>query len=102
EVFEMWIGEGARRLAAGGVPHAAARRLAIEMLALLEGAFVLCRAARDTEALAVAADTAVASLSAALAPGAPVPDTAHAGSVALAPGMPGPDDARAGGQQRGG
>jgi AcrR family transcriptional regulator len=87
-VFEMWIGDGARRLAAGGVPHGAARRLAIEMLAMLEGAFVLCRAARDTEALAVAADAALASLSAALAPGAP------------APGGHGPDAAPAGRQQQ--
>jgi hypothetical protein len=39
------------------------------MLALLEGAFVLCRAARDTEALRVAADAALASLAAALTPG---------------------------------
>lgn len=62
EVFEMWIGDGARRLAAGGVPPGDARRLAVEMLALLEGAFVLCRAARDTEALRVAADAALASL----------------------------------------
>jgi len=69
EVFEMWANDGARRLEAGGVPAGAARRLAVEMLALLEGAFVLCRAARDTEALRVAADAALASLAAALAPG---------------------------------
>src|SRR5215472_7667047 len=61
EVFEMWID-------AGGVPRGLSRRLAIEMLALLEGAFVLCRAVRDTEALAVAAGAALASLAAVLAP----------------------------------
>jgi len=79
EVFEMWIGDGTRRLAAGGVPRGAARRLAIEMLALLEGAFVLCRAARDTEALKVAADAAVASLAAVLTPAAGGPDATPAG-----------------------
>jgi hypothetical protein len=79
EIFEMWIGDGARRLAAGGVPQGAARRLAIEMLALLEGAFVLCRAARDTEALAVAADAALASLAAVIAPTAGGPDAPPAG-----------------------
>jgi AcrR family transcriptional regulator len=77
EVFEMWTGEGACRLAAGGVPPGDARRLAVEMLALLEGAFVLCRAARDTEALRVAADAALASLATALTPG---PSTAARGS----------------------
>jgi AcrR family transcriptional regulator len=76
EVFEMWITEGARRLTAGGVPDGAARRLAVEMLALLEGAFVLCRAARDTAALGVAADAALASLAGALAPTARGPGAA--------------------------
>ena len=79
EVFEMWIAEGTRQLAAHGVPPGAARRLTVEMLALLEGAFVLCRAARDTEALRIAADAALASLAAALAPGARGPDAAPAG-----------------------
>jgi hypothetical protein len=79
EVFEMWIAEGTRQLAAHGVPPGAARRLTVEMLALLEGAFVLCRAARDTEALAVAADAALASLATALAPTARGPDATPAG-----------------------
>jgi AcrR family transcriptional regulator len=74
EVFEMWIAEGTRQLAAHDVPPGAARRLTVEMLALLEGAFVLCRAARDTEALRIAADAALASLAATLAPGARGPD----------------------------
>jgi len=79
EVFEMWIAEGTRRLAAHGVPPGAARRLTVEMLALLEGAFVLCRAARDTEALGVAADAALASLAGALAPTARGPGAAPVG-----------------------
>jgi len=79
EVFEMWIAEGTRQLAAHDVPPGAARRLTVEMLALLEGAFVLCRAARDTEALRIAADAALASLAATLAPGARGLDAAPAG-----------------------
>jgi len=79
EVFEMWIAEGTRQLAAHGVPLGAARRLTVEMLALLEGAFVLCRAARNIEALRIAADAALASLAAALAPGAGGPDATPAG-----------------------
>jgi hypothetical protein len=43
------------------------------------GAFVLYRAARDTEALAVAADAALASLATALAPTARGPDATPAG-----------------------
>jgi AcrR family transcriptional regulator len=81
EVFEMWIAEGTRRFTAYGVPPGAARRLTVQMLALLEGAFVLCRAAHDTEALRVAADTAAGLFSAALArpgrgPAAAAPDPA--------------------------
>jgi AcrR family transcriptional regulator len=71
EVFEGWIDEGVRRFTEHGVPPYAARRLVIEALALLEGAFVLCRAARSTEALRIAAATVVASVTAALAPGPP-------------------------------
>jgi len=79
DVFEMWIAEGTRQLAAHGVPPGAARRLTVEMLALLEGAFVLCRAARDVEALRIAADAALASLAATLAPGAHGRDAAPPG-----------------------
>jgi AcrR family transcriptional regulator len=74
EVFEMWIAEGTRQFAARGVPPGPARRLTIEMVALLEGAFVLCRAARNVEALQVAADAALASLAGARASGARGPD----------------------------
>jgi AcrR family transcriptional regulator len=71
DVFESWIVDGARLLAEGGVAGRDARRLVIELLCLLEGAFILCRAARSTEALEVAADAAVSSVAAALS--APIP-----------------------------
>ena len=58
--------EGTRQFAARGVPSGAARRLTIEMLALPEGAFVLCRATRNVEAPRIASDAALASLAAAL------------------------------------
>jgi len=73
EVFEMWIEDATRRFGDYGIPADTARRLVVAMLALLEGAFVLCRAARSTEALQIASDTAVTLLSAAAAPPAQPP-----------------------------
>ena len=68
EVFGMWIEEGTRRFTGQGIPAGTARRLAVALLSLLEGAFVLCRAARSTEALEIASDTAVALIAAATPP----------------------------------
>jgi hypothetical protein len=48
------------------VAEADARRLVIEMIAALEGAFVLCRATRRTEALDVVGAAAASSVAAAL------------------------------------
>src|SRR5262249_43259999 len=73
EVFGMWTDEGTRRFADYGIPPDTARRLVVAMLALLEGAFVLCRAARSTEALQIAGDTAVTLITAAAAPSARAP-----------------------------
>jgi AcrR family transcriptional regulator len=61
DVFENWIEEAAVRLSNGGVEPAKARELAILLIAALEGAFVLSRAMRTTEALDVAG-AAVAAL----------------------------------------
>jgi AcrR family transcriptional regulator len=67
EVFESWI-EGCTRFFEGaGVEPAEARRLAVAMLSLLEGAFVFCRATRSTEALEVAGEVAAAAVEGALA-----------------------------------
>jgi AcrR family transcriptional regulator len=53
EVFESWI-TGAVERFAPEVGAAQARDLAIMLISALEGAFVLCRAARNTEALRIA------------------------------------------------
>ncbi|MBE1497651.1 AcrR family transcriptional regulator [Amycolatopsis lexingtonensis] len=54
EVFTAWIDAGTEKFAKFGIGRAAARTLTITAVNNLEGAFVLCRALRDTEAMAVA------------------------------------------------
>jgi len=57
EVFEGWIAGLAPRFEAAGISREKSRELSVAMLSALEGAFVLCRAKRDTEALEVAGRT---------------------------------------------
>jgi AcrR family transcriptional regulator len=66
DVFESWLGALGADLVEAGVDPAAARRLALSVLAILEGAFLLCRALRDTEPMDAAADAAVTLVSTAL------------------------------------
>jgi AcrR family transcriptional regulator len=66
EVFESWLGAFGERLREAGIEEASARALSLQTLSLLEGAFVLCRAARSTEALDAAGAAAVAAVAAAL------------------------------------
>ncbi|MEU4519823.1 TetR/AcrR family transcriptional regulator [Amycolatopsis sp. NPDC024027] len=54
DVFTAWIDAGTEKFARFGLSHAAARTLTITAVNNLEGAFVLCRSLRDTEAMAVA------------------------------------------------
>ncbi|WP_439377781.1 TetR/AcrR family transcriptional regulator [Amycolatopsis lexingtonensis] len=54
EVFTAWIDAGTEKFAKFGISREAARTLTITTVNNLEGAFVLCRALRDTEAMAVA------------------------------------------------
>jgi AcrR family transcriptional regulator len=56
EVFESWIAAGTERFTAAGLSEPAGRELAIGMIAALEGAFVLARAARSTAALDTAGE----------------------------------------------
>lgn len=57
EVFESWIETGVAMYEDGGhLSREQARELAITMIAALEGAFVLARALRSTEPLAVAGE----------------------------------------------
>ncbi len=65
-VFEGWIASMSGRAIDAGIDAEAARRLAITLIAELEGGFLLCRAARSTEALEVARMNAVAAVRAAL------------------------------------
>lgn len=57
---------GTERIAAAGIPKAKARDLTIQLIMLLEGAFLLCRASKTTEAMKIAGDASVASIRAAL------------------------------------
>jgi AcrR family transcriptional regulator len=66
DVFDAWIAGAAARFAQGGVAEDRARELAIQVIVSLEGAFVLCRALRSTEPLAVAGAAAAREMRAAL------------------------------------
>jgi AcrR family transcriptional regulator len=67
QVFKSWIDAGTRRFLDAGIAPERARELTIAMLAALEGAFVLARALRSTEPLAIAGEATAASVRAALA-----------------------------------
>jgi AcrR family transcriptional regulator len=56
EVFAGWIAAGTARHEAAGLDEEEARRLTTAMICALEGAFVLARAARSTEALQIAGE----------------------------------------------
>jgi AcrR family transcriptional regulator len=66
DVFEGWLAECAPRLESHGVAPARAREVAISLVALLEGGFLLSRAAKSTEAMAVTGEAAAAMVGAAL------------------------------------
>jgi AcrR family transcriptional regulator len=71
DVFESWIAAGLPRFTAAGLDETTAREVVIGMIAALEGAFVLARATRSTEALAVAGELMAAATERALDSGAP-------------------------------
>jgi len=66
EVFGSWIAGMTAVFVHGGVSADRAAPLATQWLALLEGAFIFCRAARNTEALEHAGRAAAALVRAAL------------------------------------
>jgi hypothetical protein len=66
EVFEKWIVAATERFVSAGIAEAKARELAIGMIAAVEGAFILARATRSTEAMDVAGAMASGMLEAAL------------------------------------
>lgn len=59
-VFADWIETLASRLEGGGATRADARSAALVFIALLEGAFLLCRTLRTPEAMRANGDAAVA------------------------------------------
>jgi AcrR family transcriptional regulator len=67
DVFESWLHATTDRFVAAGIPREKSRELAVLLLSSLEGAFVLCRAARSTEALEVAGEAASGAVRDALA-----------------------------------
>ncbi|MFJ9930350.1 DNA-binding transcriptional regulator, AcrR family [Streptomyces misionensis] len=69
EVFDSWIERLGAYYAAGGIPGPAARETAASVIALLEGAFMLARAARSTAPVLSASGAAAAIVRAALPEG---------------------------------
>ncbi|HEX2576395.1 MAG TPA: TetR/AcrR family transcriptional regulator [Aquihabitans sp.] len=67
EIFEGWLEALASRLRAAGLGERAARDAALVYLSALEGAFVVCRATRSTEAMAAAGAWVADAVDAALA-----------------------------------
>src|SRR4051794_13552627 len=66
DVFELWVGAMTDDLAEAGVERERARATALSTLAILEGAFLLCRALRTTEPMQAAGESAAAVVSTAL------------------------------------
>jgi len=66
EVFDAWIEAGTWRFQLAGIERARARELVIQMIAGLEGAFVLARALRSTEPVEAAGASAAAAIGAAM------------------------------------
>jgi phage FluMu gp28-like protein len=67
DVFDNWIQAGTARFTNAGISPGRARELAILLIAALEGAFILDRAMRNTEALEVTAAAAAAAVEHAIA-----------------------------------
>lgn len=67
EVFESWIVACAARFEVEAIDAATARDLALLLIGSLEGAFVICRATKTTEAMRVAGATVTAAVADALA-----------------------------------
>ncbi|MCU1429494.1 MAG: transcriptional regulator, TetR family [Actinomycetia bacterium] len=66
DVFASWIDAASERFIGAGIAPAKAHELSVLLLASLEGAFVLARASRSTEPLAIAGGAAADAVRAAL------------------------------------
>ncbi|HEY2216646.1 MAG TPA: TetR/AcrR family transcriptional regulator [Solirubrobacteraceae bacterium] len=67
DVFDSWVDGATQRLGECGLSRKRSRALAFEMIAALEGAFVLARALRSTEPIEVAGAAVTTSVREALA-----------------------------------
>jgi AcrR family transcriptional regulator len=67
EVFESWIAATTGRFTQAGIPDTRARELAVTLLAMLEGAFILSRATRSTKPVEIAGVAAAAAVRSAVA-----------------------------------
>jgi AcrR family transcriptional regulator len=67
DVFDGWLDAATERLIECGLPRKRSRALAFELIAALEGAFVLSRALRSTEPIEVAGAAVTASVREAIA-----------------------------------
>lgn len=67
DVFDGWLDGATERLVECGLPRKRSRALAFELIAALEGAFVLARALRSTEPIEVAGAAVTASVREAMA-----------------------------------
>ncbi len=68
DVFDGWIEAGTQRFVDAGIGRKRARELTLHFIMVLEGAFLLCRARKDTEAMDAAGAVMVAAVRAAVAP----------------------------------
>ena len=66
DVFEVWLNGLTHWFVAAGIADDRARALAIHFLAALEGAFILSRAAKDTEAMHATGEAVAAAIEASL------------------------------------
>jgi AcrR family transcriptional regulator len=73
DVFDSWMAAGTAYFAAAGIEDERAREVCLEMLMLLEGAFLFSRAWKTTKPLELAGAAAVNSVRKALDPESPQP-----------------------------
>lgn len=66
EVFDAWVDAATTRFTRAGLGKSDSRRLALNVVALLEGAFVLCRATRSIEAMLAAGEAAASVVKSAI------------------------------------
>src|SRR4051794_6891758 len=100
DVFESWTGAAAGDFAAAGLPLDEARALALSVVALIEGGFLLSRTARSTEPMRAAGAAAAALVEGAMA-GSPAA-AGRRDAAPVDPGRRGTQTEAAPGARRGG